>query len=303
MPDPATILTSMAVAAIIAAVAVAGLSLVSTSWGASLAVAVGLGVGVYFLGLRPHFPPTEAADRLLFVLLPAVVVAELVALVGKKVATVARSVVAFSAMPVIVFGSTYVTDVGGPGTRQWSTAVTAGIYAGAGAAITSVVWLTVRLAQRTKSPTSLVALAITSVGAAVAVMLSGSARDGQLGLALGAAAMGVAAACWLLRAKIDPSGAVGVTTVVQAAVLLLGWLFADLSPWHAVAIALAPLLAWIPELCLPRGRPRIRAGLRLALPAGVVFAVVMLAQRQFIADGGPAATGGATLSDYLGFEK
>src|SRR5690348_6908938 len=86
MPDPMRMFEAMAAAAVVAA----ALSLLcASSWrprhpglvavGSVLGVASGFYIGYLMLGLRLHWPPREDQDRLLILLMPAVVVVELVA--------------------------------------------------------------------------------------------------------------------------------------------------------------------------------------------------------------------------------
>src|SRR5215471_13747611 len=86
MPDPILILQSMAAAAVTDAVVVLLARWPRQTFSparGSAACVLGVGVGVLFgcwwLGIRPHWPPREDQDRLLLILLPAIVVVEFVA--------------------------------------------------------------------------------------------------------------------------------------------------------------------------------------------------------------------------------
>src|SRR5439155_2701424 len=52
---------------------------IRTAVGGVLSVSVGFFVGCWWFGVRPHWPPLEDQDRLLLILLPAVIVVELLA--------------------------------------------------------------------------------------------------------------------------------------------------------------------------------------------------------------------------------
>src|SRR5712692_5860979 len=57
---------------------------IRTAVGGVLSVSVGFFAGCWWLGVRPHWPPLEDQDRLLLILLPAVIVVELVAALLKS---------------------------------------------------------------------------------------------------------------------------------------------------------------------------------------------------------------------------
>src|SRR5438874_5981834 len=91
MPDPIVILEAMAAAAFLAA---AVLLLLAWPWrtprpgraavGSLLGVGLGFIVGCWLLGWRPHWPLREDQDRLLLILLPAVLWVELIAVFSER---------------------------------------------------------------------------------------------------------------------------------------------------------------------------------------------------------------------------
>src|SRR5260370_2387786 len=119
MLDPVQVVVALGAAGLTAA---AVLLLYGWPWrkpyapGASAGVVLGVGVGVYvgalLLGVRPHWPPREDQDRLLFLLFPAVVLIEFVAAFAGRLrwsAWVPRLLVAALAAPVLLHGSEYLT--------------------------------------------------------------------------------------------------------------------------------------------------------------------------------------------------
>ncbi|HEV8061640.1 MAG TPA: hypothetical protein VGP68_17295 [Gemmataceae bacterium] len=296
MPDP----MSMAEAAFLAAVIAWLIARFGRAAG-GLGVGLGILVGAWVLGLAPRVPPREALDRVLLVLIPAAVLAEVAAAAGPKWAGWAsRMVVAAVAAPVLVHGSSYVTDLSGPGSREWTPGLTTAIFASL-SLVLFLVWAGLTALASRAGQSASGAVAVAAGGAAVAVMLSGYATGGQLGLPL-AAAIGVFA----LISGLHQPGAVGVAVVGLFSLLAIARLFAGLTTQNALVLLMAPLLAWGPEL--PRARqlgPRLRGGLRVALTAIPVIVTLWLAQQKFAADStGPAAgSGEPSLSDYLDFGK
>src|SRR5207248_656499 len=88
-----------------------------------LGVASGFFLGCWLLGLWPHWPPREDQDRLLLVLVPAVIGVELVAAFLRRsrwLVWLLRLVIAAGAARVLLHNTSYLMDLGGPGTREWT---------------------------------------------------------------------------------------------------------------------------------------------------------------------------------------
>jgi hypothetical protein len=318
MPDPVLILESAAVAAVVAAVA-----LLLTGWpwrrprlkwaaaGGALGVGVGFLVGAWLLGLAPHFPPREDKDRLLLILLPAVVGVEVAAAFLRRTPWLVwslRLAVAAAAAPILLHGSIYLTDAAGPGTREWSPVQAVLILAGLAAALATNAALLDRLARRQASRAVLLALALAAAGSGLTIMLSGYASGGQLGFPLAAGLVGTAAASLALAQPPDLRGALGVAVVALFALLVVGRFFGDLTTANAVLLFAAPLLGWLPEL-LPTRRvgPRGRGVARVVLATVPVAVALTLAVQKFNADSAPpSSTPGArepSADDYMNFGK
>ena len=69
----------------------------------------------------------------------------------------------------------------------------------------------------------------TSAGAALAVMLSGYASGGQVGLPLAAAILGAAAAAMVLPRTLKVAGPPGVAVVGLFSLLVIGRFFGELT--------------------------------------------------------------------------
>src|SRR5262249_21175137 len=134
MPDRVLILQAMAGAALAAA---ALLLLAGWPWRAprpwrtSVGGVLGVGLGVYlgfwWVGRQAHWPPREDQDRLVFLLFPAAVGVELVGAFPGRLRWLAwalRLAVAAGAGWVLLYNSSYITDLAGPGSREWTPAQT-----------------------------------------------------------------------------------------------------------------------------------------------------------------------------------
>jgi hypothetical protein len=316
MPDPVLILEALAAAAVTAA---AVLLLCGWPWRSprptrvSVGCVLGVGLGFYagcgWLGLRPHWPPREDQDRLLLLLFPALLGVELLAALSGRLRWLEwlpRLVVVVAAARVLLHDSTYLADLSGPDTREWTPAQTWLILGGLAAALAGVWALLALLSRRAPGRSVPLAVALACAGAAVTVMLSGYASGGQMGLPLAAALVGTIAASLALSGPSDLRGVLGPGVVGLFALLVVGRFFGELTTGNAALLFLAPLLCWLPELprlsrmgSLPRGLGRV------VLTAVPVAIALLLAQQKFVADSAQSSPGSKEISvqDYLDFGK
>src|ERR1700722_16234497 len=130
MPDPIHIVQALSLAVLAAA---AVILLASWPWrtphpartrcGGVLAVGVGIYAACWWLGALPTWPPRADQSRLLFVLLPAVIVVEITtAAIARPTwfSWILRIVVAMAAAPCLLYGSSYLHELTGPGSREWT---------------------------------------------------------------------------------------------------------------------------------------------------------------------------------------
>src|SRR5436190_18206126 len=118
MPDTTRILESQALAALLAV----AMSLLGCRWragqtiGGTLGAFLGFCAGCWWLELWPRWPPAEDQGRLIYILLPAVVCVELLALLPERfhwVLWLLRLTVAFGAARVLLHDSTYLKETEG----------------------------------------------------------------------------------------------------------------------------------------------------------------------------------------------
>ncbi len=318
MPDPTIILLAQAAAA---GFAVLVLLVLGWPWRspdakrATFAWALATGgaflVGCWALGAWPKWPPTEDQGRLVYLLAPAAIFVEAMGALGviRLLTWLLRIALAMAIAPTLLYGSIYLTDAAGSGTRIWSPLEATAILVALGGAVAGQWFSLAALQQRTSGRSLPMALAVLCAGASVTIMLSGYASGGQLGLPL-AAALGVVAISSLLLAGVPtPSGGLGVALVILASLLIVGRFFGSLTTSHAAILIAAPLLCWLPELPpVSSIRPWIRGFLRVAIVVVPIALVLWQAQQTFVENSRPASqsepTGPApSLSDYLDFGK
>lgn len=270
----------------------------------------GFFVGAWLIGLAPHFPPREDQDRLLFVLLPAVVGVEIAVIFLRDLPWAAwslRLIVAACAAPILLYGSIYLSDSAGPGTREWSPMLTGVILGGLGIVFALNLALLDRLARPKADLAILFTLVIATVGSALSVMLSGYASGGLLGIPLVAALAGAAVASFLIGTA-DLRGTISLGIAVLFALLVVGRFFGNLTTTNALLLFFAPLLAWLPELLLGnRFGPRSRAAASVVLATvPVAFALMLVGQKIAVDSASPSPAPDVnvpSIEDYMNFGK
>jgi len=280
--EPITVLEALTAAALVSALSWAAgrWAGLGAGWAWSLAVGLGFYLGLAILGVRPRWPIREDQDRFLELLLPAILAVEAV----RRLQFSWRLVMATAVAPAILHGSSYVVDLAGPGSAEWSPFWRWLIFGGLGLTIagnwSGLAWIQSRAGSAVRVP---LAQAMALLGSGLAVMLSGYASGGLTVLPLAAAIFGASIAPAFRGG--DPDTAPGVGLIGLAGVLMMGTFFGRLRTTEAVVLFLAPLLAGIPEIPpLARLSPRFRTVLGVVLTACAVAAATATTWRRFAAD-------------------
>ncbi|HVA51151.1 MAG TPA: hypothetical protein VNH11_32720 [Pirellulales bacterium] len=294
MPDPVECLLATLAAAGASAVLVVALGWLrwaNPAWmNAACVVAVGLGtaIGWAVLDLRPQWPPANALDRLLTIVLPAATVVELLAVLPRLptgLAGLLRIGLALATARVLLHGSVYLGGAADAWRTTWPAAIWL-VLAGGGL---TCVWTMLFLFDQRHTGVSLpLALSQAIVCGGLAVMLAGYIRGGEAALPLAAAVTGAAVASAAISRLFAAHGLIGMGLIALAGVLLIGHFFGRLSATPAIVVFLAPLLCWVTELPPLRGRkPWQAVAIRLLLVALPLIAVLLLAKHDFDRDMAP----------------
>ena len=187
---------------------------------------------------------------------------------------------------VLLHGTSYITDLAGPGTSEWSPPLAWLIFGGL-AVLEGAVWaLLSLLARRAPGPSLPVCLAVASAGAAVTVMLSGYATGGQVGLPLAAAIIGATAAMLVLTRTSRGTGPLGVPIIGLFSLLVIGRFFGELTSAHAIVLFCAPVagLADRAALRTPAAGLGTRTGPRGPGRGPGLGRVLFMPRRKFVHD-------------------
>ena len=130
-----------------------------------LGVGAGFYLGCWMLEISPHWPPLEDLDRLLVLVIPAVLAVEMLAAfpqVPRWLTWASRLAVAGCGARVLLHGSSYLSDLAGPEAGGWSPAQ-AWLILGSLAAAEATAWvLLVLLARRATGVSLVVCLAVAA---------------------------------------------------------------------------------------------------------------------------------------------
>lgn len=305
MPDPIEILKAMSVAAGVAAATLAAIALprrpVSTARiGIAWTIATGLGfvAGCWMLGQSPKWPPKVDLDRLLVVVLPLVVTLECGLAFfqfAQRFGWPVRIIVVLAAIRILLHNSVYLVGVGD---SRWSTAQTWLNY-GTSTVVVVGSWFALQwFSDRRHSVIGSLVLALNALASGLAIMLSGYASGGQLAMPLAAAIVGAAIVQWL--AYLTGSSSLGVGYLLVCCLVFVGIHFAELSTFHALLLATAPVWSLLSELPRVRDlRPWIKNTLAVALVCVPLAIVVMQAKLEFDEQYRKSDPSEPSVSDYL----
>jgi hypothetical protein len=287
MPDPLLYLNAVAVAACTSALVALGLSWRRLSSQASaiaaclMAMIGGTVVGYGMMQLWPAWPPLNALDRLLTIVLPAAAVIELISgfeCVPRWLGWLLRLSLCGSIGRILLHGSVYL----GGTSPEWT-----GWQAAAALAVSSALlgtpWVLLsRLLQRGPGVSIPLAVALSIVAAGMAIMLGGYVKGGSAALPLSAALVGVTLASRRNTINSGLPAIVAVTLVGLFGLLFIGTFFGRLSMTSALTILLAPLLCWATAVPKLRDqKPWVVGSVRLLLVAMPLAVVLTLAKRNF----------------------
>lgn len=301
MPDQFVLGRAVVVAALctLAVVAVvAGTRSTAAIWRAAVAWPLGLAAGIYsacaLLDQWPRWSPLEDRDRLLAILLPLTLVAETAAAWPTRrrwLPWLVRAAVASVAAPILLFRTTYLADLAGPGSAEWSTPQAVLILLGLAVLLLAVWTLMAELQSRVAVRIATPVLGISCLAAAATVMLSGYFQGGLVGLPLAGALGGATLAAFVVPRQPNGDACLAVGTIGLFSLIVLGRFFGSLPEWMAFSFMLIPLLAWVAAIPVTKRMAiSVRVSIAVVLVAMALFCLVTVARQRFMRAFGQAAS-------------
>jgi MFS family permease len=300
MPDPLVYLKAMGAAAVVSALIALAMSAarraLSTTWlnaACVAAIVCGLAVGYWALSPRLAWPPTNALDRFLMLVLPVALGIELVAGLDRVplwIGWLFRISLAAAIPRILLHGSVYL-NAEYSDWKPWQAGV---VLVVCGALLAGVWALLSWLQQRSPGISLPFALQATTLCSGLTVMMAGYIKGGAAAFPLTATLVATSLVTWALAQRLGVPKSFAAPAIIGASVvglfglLLIGRFFGQLSTGVALALLLAPLLCWTTELLPLRSKkPWFVGSVRLALVVIPLMVVLLLAKREFDRKMGP----------------
>lgn len=246
---------------------------VACVWG----IAAGWGLGAAWLGRVPRFPPTEDLDRLSLIVVPVVVMIETLKAgrVWVKWCWILRALVGLGLAPVVLWGSSYLKFSAMANGEIITVARMLGGLAIIGVLTVAITFVWSWSESRNPSRRWPVLLSLSCLAGGVTTMASGYLGAGLLMFPLAAAIVGPLLLAFRSEAIAHRETYAGYPIFVG--LLLVGYFFADLSLFHGIVLAGAPLIGVLPEYVRPKNvtwrswQSSLAVAALAALPLGLVM--------------------------------
>ena len=277
-----------------------------------LAVGVGIVTGCRVLQFSWTWPPANALNRFLLIVLPATVILELLAAIlgggeavnvrilgysapkrsGSLCALGFRLALYASVGRILLHDSVYLGDVsrggdlGGVHPDAWNFAETVAVFGGSFAGLIAIWGLLCRLSERAAAGSITLSLAMVIQGTGLATMMAGYIKGGSAAIPLAAALVGATFASQLLAKVVDGfdkkylRGTIGIGVIGLCSLLCIGHYFGQLTGLRAIVLFLTPLLCWISELPGLRARPAWQKSAARMIAVTIVLSAVLFVAKQ-----------------------
>lgn len=269
-----------------------------------LAVVAGLVAGYRVLQFEWVWPPTNAINRFLTLVLPVAVIVELISgLAPFSIDSEARRLKDAGLLSLLAMGlrvglfasigrillhqSVYLsTSPGLDGT--WSAKQIYVLLPGSALSLAFAWWLLTSLEKRSGPGSVVASLSLSIMTAGISIMLAGYIKGGVAAFPIAASLTGVVVISQFVRPDEHVAhgrnlqGAIGLGVIALFSLLWIGYFFGQLPAVDAVVIFLAPTLCWVSELSLfRRMNSRRKLLLRLAVVAIPLMVQLFFAKEKF----------------------
>lgn len=254
-----------------------------------LGLGLGIGSGLFSLNIFPSWPPASALDRMITLVLPAIVIIEIISafrcLTNWTISGL-RVILALAMARVLLHGSVYLAQ----SSDAWTT-LQSRLFFIACPIVLIIGWVVLsRQAGQAGAMSVAISIALAIQASGIAIMLGGYLKGGSAAIPLAAALIGpilglMLTSCLQSNSQHDAaalSSTSRIGLVGLSSLLIVGHFFGRLSTVHAVFLGLAPLFGAAVEF-LPRRwkKPTLVGSIRLILVLVPLIWVCVQAKWEF----------------------
>ncbi|RLS68651.1 MAG: hypothetical protein DWI00_17315 [Planctomycetota bacterium] len=225
---------------------------------------LGLLTGYRILGFELRWPPVNALDRFLMIVLPAAMIVEFIGVVrvpndqhnfrsslsGFCAATI-RITFFVSVGRILWHDSVYLSSVES-NTNDWPQFVAFGVLLSGAALLYVALRSSMTLAFRGVSASLTAGLVMSLLATGMVTMLAGYIKGGAAAMPLAGGICGAALALWITRKKTGPATSngqflIGISVTALFSLLWIGRFFGQLTTFDVLMIFLSPHCCWLSE--------------------------------------------------------
>jgi hypothetical protein len=261
---------------------------------------LGLLTGYRILGFESRWPPVNALDRFLMIVLPAAMIVEFIRAVqvpddqhnflsrfaGFCAATV-RFTFIVSVGRILWHDSVYLSSVES-NTSDWPPFVAFGVLLSGAALLYVALRSSMVLAFRGVSASLTAGLVMSLLATGMVTMLAGYIKGGAAAMPLVGGICGAALALWIKEKKTGPVKSngqflIGISVTALFSLLWIGRFFGQLTTFDVLMIFLSPHCCWLSEFWPCRDYDNNhRMAIRMAAVALILLVVLFFKWQQFM---------------------
>ncbi|MFO0998778.1 MAG: hypothetical protein U0936_00430 [Planctomycetaceae bacterium] len=285
----------------------------------TIAVAAGLLAGYRVLQFEWVWPPTNAINRFLTIVLPVALIVELISGLAPdpthseawrlkdagllSILVLMLRVGLFASIGRVLLHNSVYLEVFSGVNATWSGGQLFVLLA-ASVVLLTVMWLVLSSLAKRDVPGSVVAsLSLSIMTAGISIMLAGYIKGGAAGFPMAASLMGLVIANAIFQPKVcvlngrSFQSLIGLGVIALFSLLWIGSLFGQLPTADAFTIFLAPTLCWVSEFSVFRQmKSRRKVVLRLIAVAIPLAIQLLIAKRTFDQKLAPLVAGATEFS-------
>ena len=261
---------------------------------------LGLLTGYRILGFELRWPPVNALDRFLMIVLPAAMIVEFIGTVrvpddqhnflfrfSSFCAATVRFAFIVSVGRVLWHDSVYLSSVES-NTNDWPPFIAFGVLLSGAALLYVALRSSMILAFRGVSASLTAGLVMSLLATGMVTMLAGYIKGGAAAMSLAGGICGAALALWMAGKRTGPATShgqflIGISVTALFSLLWIGRFFGQLTTFDVLMIFLSPHCCWLSEFWPFRDYSNnYRMVIRMAAVALILLVVLFFKWQQFM---------------------